>query len=268
MTPETLPSRIEREREFHNQEFADGERGKINRFYLVTRSSSQWYEDFLRRQANGKRVLEYGCGVNSYAFWLAQQGAQVVGVDIADMAIEQMRERSHQRPFPERVTFQRMNAEDLEFADNSFDIICGRAILHHLDLRKAISEIARTLRADGSAIFVEPLGHNPILNAYRRRTPGLRTPDEHPLVKSDLKLAEEYFGQVETHYFHLCSLAAAPLAGSKAFDGILRWLDGADRMLFKMLPFMRKHAWTIVLVLSQPRKSARVTTNSVEVEML
>lgn len=258
--PETLPSRIEREREFHNQEFADSERAKINRFYLITRSSSQWYEEFLRRQAGGKRVLEYGCGMNSYAFWLAQQGAQVVGVDISDTAIEQMRERSHQRPFPERVTFQRMNAEDLEFADNFFDIICGRAILHHLDLHKAFSEIVRTLNSDGHAIFVEPLGHNPILNAYRRRTPGLRTPDEHPLVIRDLKLAEEYFDQVEAHYFHLCSLAAAPLAGSKAFDGALRWLDGADRLLFKTLPVMRKHAWTIVLVLSQPRKSASITS--------
>jgi len=51
-----------------------------------------------------------------------------------------------------------MNAEELKFADDYFDIVCGGAILHHLDLNKALSEIARVLKPDGKAIFVEPLG--------------------------------------------------------------------------------------------------------------
>lgn len=254
MGTDVVQSRIEREREFHNKEFADSERAKINSVYFVTRSSTKWYEDFLNEHADGNRILEYGCGPNSYAFWLAQRGATVVGIDISDTAIEQMRERSTQRPHPERVSFQRMNAEELEFADNSFDVICGRAILHHLDLRKSFSEISRTLKAGGHAIFVEPLGHNPFINAYRNRTPDLRTEDEHPLMVSDLKMAEEYFGKVEAHYYHLGSLAAAPLVGTKMFDTVLNLLDGVDSAIFKALPFMRKHAWAVVLVFSKPHK--------------
>jgi hypothetical protein len=69
----------------------------------------------------------------------------------------------------------------------------------------------------------------------------------------DLKMAEEHFGRVEAHYFHLGSLAAAPLVGMKAFDPVLNLLDGVDRTIFKVLPFMRKHAWAVVLVFSQPR---------------
>ena len=251
---ESVQSRIEREREFHNKEFADSERSKINNVYYVTRSSTQWYEAYLDQRANGKHILEYGCGPNSYAFWLAQRGAQVAGIDISDTAIEQMRERSKERPFPERVSFQRMNAEELEFADNTFDIICGRAILHHLDLRKSFAEIARTLNPAGQSIFVEPLGHNPIINAYRNRTPDLRTEDEHPLLMRDLKMAEEYFGKVEAHYFHLGGLAATPFVGRKLFDPVLKTLDAADQMIFKVAPFMKKHAWAVVLVFSQPRK--------------
>lgn len=253
MSTEVVQSRIEREREFHNKEFADSERAKISSLYQVTRSSTKWYENFLRDHANGQTILEYGCGPNSYAFWLASQGAQVVGIDISDTAIEQMRERSHHRPHPERVSFRRMNAEELEFEDNSFDVICGRAILHHLDLRKSFAEIARTLRQGGHAIFVEPLGHNPVINAYRNRTPDLRTEDEHPLMMNDLKMAEEYFGKVDAHYFHLGSLAAAPLAGKKIFDPVLNLLDGVDSGMFKVLPFLRKHAWAVVLVFSEPR---------------
>jgi ubiquinone/menaquinone biosynthesis C-methylase UbiE len=251
---DAVQSRIEREREFHNKEFADSERAKINRVYYVTRSSTKWYEEFLKQHAAGSHILEYGCGPNSYAFWLARHGAQVIGIDISDTAIEQMRERSKHRHFPERVSFQRMNAEALEFPENSFEMICGRAILHHLDLHKAFAEIARTLKPGGHAIFVEPLGHNPVINAYRNRTPDLRTEDEHPLMMSDLKMAEKYFGQVEAHYFHLGSLAAAPLVGMKLFDPVLNLLDGVDSAMFKALPFLRKHAWAVVLVFSAPRK--------------
>jgi SAM-dependent methyltransferase len=121
-------------------------------------------------------------------------------------------------------------------------------------LHKAFAEIARTLKPGGHAIFVEPLGHNPVINAYRNRTPDLRTEDEHPLMMSDLKMAEKYFGQVEAHYFHLGSLAAAPLVGMKLFDPVLNLLDGVDSAMFKALPFLRKHAWAVVLVFSAPRK--------------
>lgn len=255
METDTVQSRIEREREFHNKEFADSERAKINSVYFITRNSTKWYENFLAQHAQGNHILEYGCGPNSYAFWLAQRGAQVMGIDISDTAIEQMRERSQQRPFPERVSFQRMNAEELEFPAQTFDVICGRAILHHLDLAKSFAEIARTLKPNGHAIFVEPLGHNPVINAYRNRTPELRTEDEHPLMTRDLKMAEEYFGKVEAHYFHLGSLAATPFVGKKMFDLVLNTLEATDQVIFKVLPFLRKHAWAVVLVFSQPRKS-------------
>ena len=42
----------------------------------------------------------------------------------------------------------------MSFADNSFDLICGTGILHHLDIHAAFHEISRTLRPDGIAVFV------------------------------------------------------------------------------------------------------------------
>lgn len=247
-------SRIEREREFHNREFSVNSREKINSVYLVTRSSSRYYLDQLFSQAEGRRILEYGCGPNSYAFMLAERGAQVVGIDISDQAIELMRNRASEKPFPERVSFQRMNAESLEFESGSFDIICGRAILHHLDLKASFRELARTLKPTGQALFVEPMGHNPLINYYRNRTPDLRTPDEHPLLMSDFDLARQYFGRVDVKFFHLSGLAATPFAGRPGFDTILNLLDGADQAMFTVLPFLKKHAWAAVITLSEPRQ--------------
>lgn len=253
MDSNLLLSRIEKERAFHNKEFAERGREKIDSVYLTTNRSTRFYEKLIVEGAEHNHVLEYGCGPHSYAFYMARHGSTVQGIDISDEAIEQMRERSKHRPFPERVSFRRMNAEVLEFPDNEFDLVTGRAILHHLDLRASFKEISRTLKPTGKAVFVEPLGHNPIINYFRNRTPEMRTEDEHPLLINDLIMAKEYFGKVDVHYYHLAGLAATPFAGMKIFDSVLKMLDALDRVIFDTLPFARKHAWAVVLAFSDPK---------------
>jgi len=114
----------------------------------------------------------------------------------------------------------------------------------------------RVLRPGGSAFFTEPLGHNPVVNAYRNRTPEQRTPDEHPLLESDFALAREYFPAVDVRYYHLTTLAAIPLA-TKPFVGRLALaLDAVDRLLFALLPAAKRFAWLSVIELSAPASSA------------
>lgn len=153
-----------------------------------------------------------------------------------------------------------MNAEKLELPDNSFDIICGVAILHHLDFHKSFAEIARTLRPGGEAIFREPLAHNPLINLYRRRTPQLRTPDEHPFYMRELKLLEQYFGKVDPTFFHLFSIAATPFLRYPGGKLLLKLLSGLDAVLFQALPFLRKYAWSVALVVSRPVKAKAAVT--------
>jgi SAM-dependent methyltransferase len=146
-----------------------------------------------------------------------------------------------------------MNCEDLSFDDDSFDFICGGGILHHIDLDKGYSELARTMRPEGRAAFLEPMGHNPLINLYRNRTPEQRTEDEHPLLESDLDLAGEHFETVQTEFFNLLSLAAVPLRGRRGFERANRALDSADQWLFRRMPGLRKHAWMVNVVLAGPR---------------
>src|SRR3546814_15436315 len=79
------------------------------------------------------------------------------------------------------ATFSVDNAEQTSFPDASFDRIGGSGILHHLDLDSAYAEIARLLKPGGRAVFLEPLGHNPLYHAYRDRPPPMRTENENPL---------------------------------------------------------------------------------------
>ena len=46
-------------------------------------------------------------------------------------------------------TFQIMDAHHLEFPDDTFDIVFGTGILHHLDFETALREIFRVLKKDG-----------------------------------------------------------------------------------------------------------------------
>ena len=46
------------------------------------------------------------------------------------------------------------DAEDLPFPDDSFDLVCGHAVLHHIpDLELALSEVLRVLKPGGRFVF-------------------------------------------------------------------------------------------------------------------
>jgi len=251
-----MNARLEREREFHDRAYAEDLRAPARRFYAVTGALARWYRGTLSAHAQGARVLEYGCGPGSRAFDLVRGGAsRVVGIDISPVAIEQATERGRAEGLADQLEFRVMDAEQLEFPDASFDMVCGSGILHHLDLTRAYAEIARVIDADGIGVFEEPLGHNPAINAYRKRTPTIRTVDEHPLRMSDFVLAERFFGEVDTRFFTLSSLAAIPLRDLPGFDGIVGGLDSFDRWLFRMAPAMRRYAWMVGITLRAPRLS-------------
>jgi SAM-dependent methyltransferase len=255
-----MSTRIEREKAFHNERFQKGTRGfgetanskQPGKFYTLVLPAFAFHRNLLRRSCEGKRVLELGCGIDCLAFSL-KKAAQVIGIDISEVAVEKATKKARQEGL-EALTFRVMNAEDLAFDDSEFDIICGNAILHHLDLRKVYAELARTMKPSGVALFLEPLGHNPLINLYRKLTPELRTPDEHPFLKKDLNLAKAYFGQVDLRFYNLFSLLAIFIPTGRCFHAVHRLLNAADKLLFRFVPLTRRYAWNVLLVLSQPRK--------------
>ena len=248
----------QREQEFHDAAFSEHLRERLWGFYEITGASTRAFRQTLIADGlAGKRILEFGSGATAQAFFLASEGAaHVTGIDISPVAVEQGRQRAAAEQLEDRVRFQVMDAESIDLPDSAFDVVCGSSVLHHLDLESAYSGIARLLSAHGVAVFVEPLGHNPLINAYRRRTPTLRTIDEHPLLLSDFDHARVHFGDVRLQFFHLSSLAAIPLRKRQGFKPLLTALDGLDRQLFRLAPSLQRHAWMVVMRMAQPIKPA------------
>ena len=92
-------------------------------FGKIADLNREWGEEFIQRLGlkPGMKVLDIGCGTGNQAIPAARAGADVTGVDIATNLLEQARRRAHQEKLT--IDFREGDAEDLPFADHSFDVV-------------------------------------------------------------------------------------------------------------------------------------------------
>src|SRR3954447_7010613 len=125
--------RLERERAFHNERFADETRHRQGKFYAAIKHGILDFEARVRDLASSADVLEYGCGAAIQGLRIARTAKSVTGIDISDVAIAEA-SAAASRLNIQNTRYVRMNAEDLTFPEASFDLIFGRGIIHHLNL--------------------------------------------------------------------------------------------------------------------------------------
>ena len=237
--------RIEREKEFHDKRFSDEShrKEKVSRFYKLAQGIKDDFMDRLIDLVPGKRVLELGCGAASLSPKIIEyKPAHVTGIDISTKAVEISNQIVGELNTNVPVQFLEMNAESLDFEDDSFDLVFGVGILHHLDLKTTSEEMKRVLKPGGTSIFIEPMGHNLFINLYRNATPTIRTDDEHPLKVGDFKLLKRYFPALSLNYYYVTVMGAA-LPGLGWTKPILNVFDSG----ILSLPFLRRYAWQVIM---------------------
>lgn len=234
------------EQAFFDQHAENSPRESVRQYYAIANKSHQHFDDMIRQAAAGRDVLEYGCGVGNFSFDLAAIGARVTGIDISPNSVEVARKRALDQGFDSMI-FEVMDAENMDFPDESFDVVVGSAILHHLDLEKSATEIMRVLRPGGRALFLEPLGHNPALNLFRRLTPTMRTDDEHPLTMRELKHLGTLMGESDYRFFHVCTFWAIPFLKTPMFWSMVRLMDKLDDALFGIIPPLKAWSWFVTM---------------------
>ncbi|MBH0780241.1 class I SAM-dependent methyltransferase [Nocardia bovistercoris] len=101
----------------------------------------------------GRRVLEVGCGSAPCSRWLAARGALPVGLDLSRSMLA--RGAAVMDRGGPRVPLVQAGAEDLPFADESFDLACSSfgAIPFVADSARVMREVARVLRPGGRWVF-------------------------------------------------------------------------------------------------------------------
>lgn len=248
----------ERERDFHNRRFGQDEhdREEVAGYYGINRHLEADVNGRILAHCIGAQLLELGCGTGEVALFWAAQGAQVTAIDISDEGIRRATDLAGHSEHAPR--FLRMDASDMRgLPPDKFDIVTGISVLHHLDLTRAYAEIARVLRPGGRAYFIEPQGHNVLINLFRRLTPRLRSVDEHPLIERDIVLARQWFDEVSVTHYHLFTLLAVPFRTQRWFPSLLDRLNKLDRWTFARLPGLRKLSWILILDLAGPHHPRR-----------
>lgn len=96
----------------------------------------------------GAEILDVASGKGAALFPAAERAKRVVGIDLAAPMVEVLRVEIERRS--ESATAIVMDAENLEFEDESFDaVLCGFAIFMFPDARRALAEFRRVLRPCG-----------------------------------------------------------------------------------------------------------------------
>ncbi|OUW74121.1 MAG: hypothetical protein CBD76_01335 [Pelagibacteraceae bacterium TMED216] len=234
-----------REKDFHNElQKKDGRKFESN-FYKAIRNMFEDFHNKIKENSSQNTILDFGCGIGKNLETVINfNPKEITAIDISDVSIEKAKKNA--KNFSSKVIFKTGNCESTGLEDEKFDLVYGSGILHHLKLHKAILEINRLLKKEGKIIFIEPLGTNPIINLYRRLTPGSRSPDEHPFVKSDFDLIYKYFKNIKITYYGLSTLIFLPFYKSSSNSYIFKILKDLDQFLFKFYIF-RIFAWSFLI---------------------
>ena len=97
-----------------------------------------------------EKILDIGCGFGDLLKFFRNSGhnSELVGIDISDGMIEEARLDNS------NIKFSVADAENMDFNDNSFDIvICKHALYHFNDIDKVINEVFRILKDNGKFII-------------------------------------------------------------------------------------------------------------------
>jgi len=147
------------------------------------------------------RSLEVGAGTGYFSLHLLMAG--VVGAatctDISPGMVDVLRGNADRLGL--QVDARVADAEALPFADESFDLVVGHAVLHHLpDLQQAFSEFFRVLRPGGAVVFAgEPSRYGDRLAGVPKRAATAVAPVWRAAVRASAASEGLSDGGVDNH---------------------------------------------------------------------
>jgi ubiquinone/menaquinone biosynthesis C-methylase UbiE len=157
-------------------------------------------------------ALEIGSGTGYFSLNLMQQGliGRLTATDISPGMLAQLASTAAGLGLND-VTTVVTEAETLPFDDESFDLVLGHAVLHHIpDLDRAFSEFKRVLRPGGSIVFAgEPSRYGDRLAALPKRTGVFVAPAwrrmvgarERAVAEADQSEGHSLESEVDVHAF-------------------------------------------------------------------
>jgi 2-polyprenyl-3-methyl-5-hydroxy-6-metoxy-1,4-benzoquinol methylase len=238
----------------HSQQLAINTK-VFNKFYAHPRAAWEPLQRVSMYLGNldGMRLLDVGCGMGEEAIFFAKLGAHVTAIDISPVGIEIARKRAAYNGVADRVDARCGRTDATGLADQSFDIVHGLGILHHIGLDVGIREAVRLLKPGGKAVFFEHMG-SPLIEKlkpllYGRDTTEHYTEGEKPLRLTDVSSSLREFPTKSLHSYHLVTRLRGkwPRLGN---DMLFRF----DYNMLRVFPFLRQLAGGAVIYFEVPSR--------------
>ena len=201
------------------------------------------YEYLMNCDLETKAVLVVGCGFGDDALRLAKLGARVCAFDLSPASLEIAKALALREGL--EIDFQQMPAEKMLYADNTFDYVISRDILHHVDIPATMREIVRVSKPDAifvvneiySHSFTDKIRHSTLVEKilYPRMRRLIYGPVKPYITEDERKLSEVDIKEIErllqtrlfTKYFNFLVTRIIP----DRFEHIVK----LDRILLRML---------------------------------
>lgn len=132
--------------------FSDG----VKKELADDRIKDQWIRKIIDNAPSEKRlrILDIGTGPGFFTIGLAGLGHDVTGVDVTEEMLEQARRNAENAGVI--CEFKQMNANDLDYPDDTFDLIVNRSVTWTLpDLFECYREWRRVLAPNGRIVVFD-----------------------------------------------------------------------------------------------------------------
>ena len=194
---------------------------------------------------SGKKIIEVGGGDGKQALYFAAQGAIVTVIDISAKSLKAVEQLAQQQGI--NISTMQMNAERLEFSNDSFDLVYINSLFMHVNQQKVLQECSRVLKKGGKLVIVEPLQYAPLVQVYRLFSSYRKMKPKYATLKM-FKEGKKYFSAYQHQEFYFLSSALLPLfyVKSKSLQSIYHAVSKLDNILLKIFAFLRYGCWVSV----------------------
>ena len=124
--------------------------GTVRKNELENEMGQRWLHEIERFLPEGRSldILDVGTGTGFFAILLAEKGHRVEGIDLTPAMLEEARWLAKQRNLD--ITFREMDAQNLEYPNDSFDVVISRNLTWTLpDPERAYASWFRVLKPGG-----------------------------------------------------------------------------------------------------------------------
>jgi ubiquinone/menaquinone biosynthesis C-methylase UbiE len=154
--------------------YADKFRKAAEEMYLKMRLLGVAAEEY-----TGKTILDCGCGTGEFTCWYAARGNRMTAIDLSRPSLEHAKAYARQYELDSLIDFQHGSVLEMDFPNNSFDMVYSYGVLHHTpDPYRGFQNMVRVCKPGGIVIVSVYSRYSRYILRQKQRLIGLLAGDD------------------------------------------------------------------------------------------